>query len=187
LANFLSFYAGIKEKQAYLLHVLRKRLNYPELKRDVREQAEAFGPKMILIEDRASGTQLIRELIKEGVHAVKAYKTSMDKIMRMRSVTSTIENGFVYLLKGRLYVATASGVQVIDSNGQYLGTIRTPATIRNLAFGGTQRSTLVTGEFTNRDISRQLNLSEHTFVIIRLRGCSHLLGIRVMLASHPQG
>jgi gluconolactonase len=44
--------------------------------------------------------------------------------------------------KGRLYVATASGVQVIDPHGQYLGTIRTPAIIRNLAFGGPQRNTL---------------------------------------------
>jgi len=36
---------GMKEKHVYLLHVLRKRLGYPELKRAVREQAEAFGPK----------------------------------------------------------------------------------------------------------------------------------------------
>ena len=44
--------------------------------------------------------------------------------------------------KGRLYVAAASGVQVIDPNGQYLGTIQTPVVIRNLAFGGPQRKTL---------------------------------------------
>ena len=44
--------------------------------------------------------------------------------------------------KGRLYVATASGVQVIDPKGQYLGTIRVPSVVRNLAFAGPQRRTL---------------------------------------------
>ncbi len=88
---------GVKDKHAYLLHVLRKRLGYPELKRAAREQAEAFSPQTILIEDKASGTQLIQELVSEGMHAIKKYEPTMDKIMRMHSVTSTIENGFVHL------------------------------------------------------------------------------------------
>jgi predicted phage terminase large subunit-like protein len=88
---------GVKDKHAYLLHVLRKRLGYPELKRAVREQAELFAPRTILIEDKASGTQLIQELVNEGMHAVSKYEPTMDKIMRMHSVTSTIENGFVHI------------------------------------------------------------------------------------------
>jgi len=44
--------------------------------------------------------------------------------------------------EGRLYVTTASGVQVIDPRGNYLGTIRLPAVARNLAFGGPDRRTL---------------------------------------------
>jgi len=88
---------GIKEKHIYLLHVCRKRLGYPELKRAVGEQAEVFRPATILIEDRASGTQLIQELVGEGMHAIKSYEPAMDKIMRLHSVTSTIENGFVHL------------------------------------------------------------------------------------------
>jgi len=88
---------GVKEKHVYLLQVFRKRLGYPELKRAVREQAEAFSPKTILIEDKASGTQLIQELVSEGVHAVKKYEPTMEKTMRMNSVTSTIENGFAHI------------------------------------------------------------------------------------------
>jgi predicted phage terminase large subunit-like protein len=88
---------GVKEKHLYLLHVIRKRLGYPELKRTVREQAELFDPQTILIEDRESGTQLIQELVGEGMHAIKSYEPAMDKIMRLHSVTSTIENGFVHL------------------------------------------------------------------------------------------
>jgi phage terminase large subunit-like protein len=52
---------GIKGKDLYLLHVLRKRMEYPELKRAVREQCQAFDASVVLIEDNASGTQLIQE------------------------------------------------------------------------------------------------------------------------------
>jgi predicted phage terminase large subunit-like protein len=88
---------GVKDKHLYLIHVYRKRVGYPELKRAVRDQAEAFSPQTILIEDKASGTQLIQELISEGMHAIKKYEPTMDKTMRMHTVTSTIENGFVHL------------------------------------------------------------------------------------------
>ena len=88
---------GLKDRHAYLLNIFRKRLDYPALKKAVREQAEAFSPHTILIEDKASGTQLIQELIGDGVHAIKRYEPTMNKIMRMHSVTSTIENGFVHL------------------------------------------------------------------------------------------
>jgi predicted phage terminase large subunit-like protein len=87
---------GVKDQQLYLLHVYRKRVGYPELKRAVRDQADAFRPQTILIEDKASGTQLIQELVSEGVHAIQKYSPTMDKVMRLHSVTSTIENGFVH-------------------------------------------------------------------------------------------
>ena len=88
---------GRKNKKLYLLHVLRKRMDYPELKRAVRQQDSRFQPTNILIEDKASGTQLIQELIQDGVYGVTQYEPTMDKIMRMHSVTTTIENGFVYV------------------------------------------------------------------------------------------
>lgn len=44
--------------------------------------------------------------------------------------------------EGRLYVATRSGVQVIDPGGKHLGTIRLQSVARNLAFGGPDRRTL---------------------------------------------
>jgi predicted phage terminase large subunit-like protein len=75
----------------------RKRVGYPELRRAVLEQARAFDAKTILIEDKASGTPLIQDLIGDGVHGVQRYEPTMDKVMRMHSVTSTIENGFVHL------------------------------------------------------------------------------------------
>ena len=65
---------GILGKNLYLLDVLRRRMEYPELKREVREQYERFRPSVVLIEDKASGTQLIQELIADGLHAVTRYQ-----------------------------------------------------------------------------------------------------------------
>jgi predicted phage terminase large subunit-like protein len=110
---------GLKESHVYLLHVIRKRLGYPELKRTVREQAGAFNAQTIVIEDKASGTQLIQELIDEGLHAIKRYEPTMDKIMRMHSVTSTIENGFVHLPEKAAWLGEYLHELTIFPNGKY--------------------------------------------------------------------
>jgi predicted phage terminase large subunit-like protein len=86
---------GIRGKELYLIDVFRKRLEYPELKRAVREQYERFRPSVVLIEDKASGTQLIQELTREGLYAVTRYKPRSDKVMRMHAQTAMIENCFV--------------------------------------------------------------------------------------------
>jgi phage terminase large subunit-like protein len=74
--------------------VLRRRLEYPALKRAVREQQNLFDANVVLIEDKASGTQLIQELVMDGCHAVTSYTPDCDKIMRLYAQTSLIENGF---------------------------------------------------------------------------------------------
>ena len=96
---------GIKDKDLYLLHVLRKRMEYPELKRAVCEQSQAFEASVVLIEDKASGTQLIQELVEQGLHAVTRYQPQSDKIMRMHAQTAMIENGFVHLPKEAAWLA----------------------------------------------------------------------------------
>jgi hypothetical protein len=52
---------GRRAKRFYLLDVWRKRVDYPELKRAVRQQYERFKAESVLIEDKASGTQLIQD------------------------------------------------------------------------------------------------------------------------------
>jgi predicted phage terminase large subunit-like protein len=88
---------GVRGKDLFLLNVLRKRLEYPALKRAVREQHSQFDADVVLIEDKASGTQLIQELIADGCHRVTRYKPECDKIMRLHAQTAIIENGFVHL------------------------------------------------------------------------------------------
>jgi len=96
---------GLKDRRIYLLQVVRKRMEYPELKRREREQARAFGATVVLIEDKASGTQLIQELISEGLYTVKRYQPEGDKVMRMNAQTGAIENGFVYLPRDAAWLA----------------------------------------------------------------------------------
>jgi len=96
---------GVKDKHLYLLHVFHKRLDYPSLKRAVNEQKQAFSPQTILIEDKSSGTALIQDLVNEGMHEIKRYEPTVDKIMRLNSVTSMIENGFVHLPEKAAWLA----------------------------------------------------------------------------------
>src|SRR5689334_16139563 len=86
---------GVKGKELFLLAVFRQKLEYPALKRAVREQQGLFEATVVLIEDKASGTQLIQELINEGCYAVTRYQPTTDKIMRLHAQTALIENGFV--------------------------------------------------------------------------------------------
>jgi predicted phage terminase large subunit-like protein len=88
---------GLKGSNFYLLNVFRKKLSYPELKRAVVEQAALFGPQVILIEDRPSGTQLIQDLIDDGLSHVARFSPDGDKIMRLHAQSAVIENGFVFL------------------------------------------------------------------------------------------
>lgn len=88
---------GKKGPNLYLVHVFRQRLNYPDLKRSALELREVFQPDEILIEDRASGTQLIQELKVAGVYGARPVKPEGDKIMRMHAQSAKIENGFVWL------------------------------------------------------------------------------------------
>ena len=84
-------------KKLFLLGVFRRRLEYPAHKRAVREQQSLFGANVVLIEDKASGTQLIQELIEGGCYGVTRYHPTLDKIMRLHAQTAMIENGFVHL------------------------------------------------------------------------------------------
>ena len=52
---------GVHKNHLYLLRVFRKRLDYPDLRRTVKQQALLYNAKNIIIEDKASGTQLIQD------------------------------------------------------------------------------------------------------------------------------
>ena len=81
----------------YLLHVHRERLLFPDLVRTARRLAERFDPTVVLIEDHASGTQLLQMLREQGFGKGRAIKPVGDKEIRMTNQTALIESGRVWL------------------------------------------------------------------------------------------
>jgi predicted phage terminase large subunit-like protein len=91
---------GLKDDWMYLLHVFRRKQNFPELKRSVRELAKLYHADVVLVEDKASGTSLIQELRADGFSKVEAAPSiDGDKIMRLHAQTAKIEGGFVLFPK----------------------------------------------------------------------------------------
>lgn len=89
---------GEKDNHFYLLHVFRRRLEYPDLKRAIRDQAGTHKADVVIIEDKASGTQLIQELIRDGMARIQRYEPPpCDKVMRLNTQSAAFENGLVLL------------------------------------------------------------------------------------------
>jgi len=110
---------GVRGKNLYLLGLLRQRLEYPALKRAVREQQNLFDATEVLIEDKASGTQLIQELIADGCHRVTRYQPTTDKTMRLNAQTAIIENGFVYIPEAAPWLAEYLHEMTVFPNGKH--------------------------------------------------------------------
>jgi predicted phage terminase large subunit-like protein len=110
---------GLKGKNLYLLGLLRQRLEYPALKRAVREQQNLFNASVVLIEDKASGTQLIQELIVDGCRGVTKYKPEGDKIMRLHAQTTAIESGFVFVPEAAPWLAAYLHEMTVFPKGKH--------------------------------------------------------------------
>jgi len=88
---------GVHEKRLYLLHVLRDRMDFPTLRTRAMAHREAFDAKTVLIEDKASGMQLLQELHAKGMHQAKGIEPIGDKVFRMHGQTVLFENGAILL------------------------------------------------------------------------------------------
>jgi predicted phage terminase large subunit-like protein len=90
----------VKGETAYVLDVIRERLEYPDLKRKViagyRHWRNACGRCELVIENKGSGMSLIQDLKREGINAI-AVDPENDKAMRMNAQTARIEAGSVLL------------------------------------------------------------------------------------------
>jgi len=87
----------LRDQEYYLLHVLRERLEYPELRRRILAHAAQREAKTVLIEDAGSGTHLIQDLQSEGKLRPIAIRPEGDKIVRLEAQSAVIEAGHVLL------------------------------------------------------------------------------------------
>lgn len=88
---------GVHNNQYYLLDLLRIKVEFPDLLKTVQEFAKKWQPKVILVEDKASGQSLIQSLIKLIPFPIKAIKPKYDKITRFASVTPIFESGKFFI------------------------------------------------------------------------------------------
>ena len=91
---------GLYEKKYYLLDLFRGRRDFPGLKKAVKALADRFDPHTILVEDKASGTQIIQELKFDGYYRIQAHEppdAGADKVMRLYNQTAEFEAGHVLL------------------------------------------------------------------------------------------
>ena len=88
---------GKKGEELYLIDVLRRRMDFPELKKAVIVHAKKFRPDIILIEDKASGTALIQQLKHEGVRGIQGVLPDDNKTVRLNTHLPWIEGGHVRL------------------------------------------------------------------------------------------
>lgn len=141
---------GVADKNYFLLDVLRKRLNYPELKRAVIEQADRFRPSAVLIEDKASGIPLIQDLSNQVRYHIVPFTPvpGMDKLIRLHTNSAPFEHGRVFLPRNAWWLAdyvheltTFPGTKYddqVDSTTQALAYLSEPDEIEIWlqAFGG---------------------------------------------------
>jgi len=129
---------GIVGKNYYLLDVFREKLNYPDLKNAVIELQKRYLSPVVIIEDNASGTQLIQDLKRGGRMLIKPYSppAGTDKELRIDAQSIHFENHRVFLRRPaswlREYVAELTGFpnmrydDQVDSTAQFLDYVNKP-------------------------------------------------------------
>lgn len=85
-----------------LLNTYKKRVEFPDLKKDVLKEYKDFEPDALIVEKKASGAPLIYDLRAMGV-PVQEYTPSkgQDKIARLNSVSDIIASGKVWIPRTR--------------------------------------------------------------------------------------
>jgi predicted phage terminase large subunit-like protein len=95
---------AIIANRAYLLDVIREKLEFPALKRRVIDEADRWKAEIVLIEDKGSGTGLLQELRASFFGKVVGVEPKGDKGMRLGTVTPMIEEGRVYLPQSAIWL-----------------------------------------------------------------------------------
>lgn len=101
--------AQLYRREVRILDVFRERLEFPALKHHVIRLAREYKIDALLIEDAASGLQLIQTLRSEqpdGMPLPIPRKPEMDKISRMHGVAGQIEAGQLLLPEDAPWLAT---------------------------------------------------------------------------------
>jgi len=119
---------------SYLRDACVLRLEYPDLKRQVLAHAAQWKPDVILIEDKASGQQLLQDLRRDAQLPLVATQPKTDKVTRFAAISAMIEAGRLALPEQAAWLADfeselllfphASHDDQVDALTQYLDWLR---------------------------------------------------------------
>jgi len=88
---------AVEDGKYYLLDLYRGKIEFPDLVRQVKLEFDKYKPRIILIEDAASGQSLIQQLRRDTALPIKPVKAESDKVVRANLILPLLENGLVYL------------------------------------------------------------------------------------------
>jgi len=121
---------GVIDKRYYLISMLRKKLPYPDLKKEIERYAAKFTPRNILIEDKASGQSIIQDLKISGYTNIIPIKPKLDKVTRFASVIAMFQSDQVLLPSSSSYnrelireittFPNSKNDDIVDSISQFL-------------------------------------------------------------------
>jgi predicted phage terminase large subunit-like protein len=96
----------VHKNDAYLVHVYRDRLEYPDLRRKVIGLAAEHRATTVLIEDAGPGMNLLQDLraMPGGMTRPIGVKPEGSKVDRMAAQSAKIEAGHVYLPKSAAWL-----------------------------------------------------------------------------------
>jgi len=84
-----------QKKDYYLMSVIRRKMNFPDLHRCIKMLEREYRPRKILVEDVGSGTSLIQQLRVEGIRCTSC-KPLGDKMERFSAASIAFEQGRVF-------------------------------------------------------------------------------------------
>jgi predicted phage terminase large subunit-like protein len=94
----------MRDKNFYLLDLVRDRFEYPRLRAKATELAKKYNPLKILIEDASTGTALAQDLRESGVYNVSLVPVDRDKIGRLYVQQAKFEAGLVWFPKAASFL-----------------------------------------------------------------------------------
>jgi predicted phage terminase large subunit-like protein len=155
---------GLADAGYYLLSLWRARVEFPELKRQVANQADAWKPHVILVEDKASGQSLIQELKLATRFPVLPIKVDADKHSRAEAITPLFEAGKVFLSEAASWVndyidelasfPSAVHDDCVDSTSQALNHLREGGTPGLVQFWAMQVEADMVKKYGRADVPR---------------------------------
>lgn len=89
----------VRQKRAWLLDVIRLKLEFPELQKSIVSEAKKWKASRVLIEQAGSGHQLLQHFSRVRYPRVWGIQPKDDKATRLMSVTPAIESGRVTIPK----------------------------------------------------------------------------------------